>query len=267
MNWNPWHGCERKSEGCKNCYVFGQDGKYGRDASAVYKTSALDLPVQLKADGTYKVPFGSIVFTCFTSDFLIEQADEWRRIAWNAMYERADCTFLFITKRIERLKKVLPENWGEGYHNVHICCTCENQRTADERLPVFLSLPIKHRSIVLSPLLEKVDISPWLSEKIEEVVVGGEQGKNARLCAFSWVNYLKEQCETAAVNFFFKHTGALFEKDGKVYRIPKRVQYSQAESAGLNRVFHPEYFRAAEGNKIITEPYTYETLKAVYLKK
>ena len=36
------------------------------------------------------------------------------------------------------------------------CCTCENQNRADYRLPVFLELPIKHRTVIHEPMLEPV---------------------------------------------------------------------------------------------------------------
>lgn len=54
--------------------------------------------------------------------------------------QRPDLAF-FIAKRPERFYKELPEDWGGGYENAHICCTCENQATADKRIPVFLDLP------------------------------------------------------------------------------------------------------------------------------
>ena len=31
--WNPWHGCRKISEGCRNCYVYRIDERHGRDAS------------------------------------------------------------------------------------------------------------------------------------------------------------------------------------------------------------------------------------------
>ena len=69
---------------------------------------------------------------------------------------RKDCWFYFFTKRIDRLEQCLPSDWGDGYDNVLIGCTVENQDRADYRLPIFLSLPIKHKSIIVSPILEKV---------------------------------------------------------------------------------------------------------------
>ena len=147
VEWNPWHGCHKISEGCQNCYVYRRDGSVDRDASVVTKTQNFNLPVRCSRNGEYKIPLGSLVWTCFTSDFFIEEADEWRTDAWKMIKERSDCTFIFITKRIDRIYDCIPSDWGEGYDNVHIGCTVENQKRADERLPLFLSAPAKHRFI------------------------------------------------------------------------------------------------------------------------
>lgn len=41
----------------------------------------------------------------------------------------------------------LPDDWGDGYDNVNIGCTIENQEMADYRLPLFLSYPMKRGSM------------------------------------------------------------------------------------------------------------------------
>ena len=109
-DWNPWHGCTKTSPGCKYCYVYRQDEMYGAaEASSVCrKTGNFDLPVKRKRGGSYKIPPGRVVFTCFTSDFLLKDADEWRGECWKMMRERRDCWFYFFTKRIDRLEACLP---------------------------------------------------------------------------------------------------------------------------------------------------------------
>lgn len=104
-NWNPWHGCTKISPGCKYCYVYRQDEMYGSttDSSLCHKNAAFDLPLKRKRDGTYKIPSGKIVLTCFTSDFLLPDADAWRADCWSMMKLRSDCWFYFFTKRIDRL--------------------------------------------------------------------------------------------------------------------------------------------------------------------
>ena len=231
--WRPWHGCHRCSPGCLNCYVYRGDARYGRDASKVYRTGEFDLPVRGRRDGSPRLAAGETVFTCLTSDFFVEEADEWRPRAWRMIRSRPDLMFFIITKRIERFAVGLPEDWGGGYGNVTIAVTCENQQKASERLPQLLALPIRHRQIMCEPLLEEIDLTPWLSADIEGVTAGGESGESARLCRYDWVLSLARQCESAGVPFWFKQTGALFEKDGRLYRIPRREQHEQARRAGL----------------------------------
>lgn len=232
--WNPWHGCRKLSEGCQNCYVYRGDAKHGRDGSVVYKTGGFDLPVRRKRDGSFKVPPGDFVWTCFTSDFLLEDADEWRYDAWRMMKERTDVSFLFITKRIGRLMACVPPDWGDGYDNVRICCTVENQRRACERLEIFREAPVKHKSIVCEPLLSGIDLSPYLGGWVRQVVVGGESGEEARPCRYDWVLDIRRQCLANHVPFRFKQTGARFIKDGRCYRIQRRFQHSQAKKAGID---------------------------------
>ena len=234
VTWNPWHGCHKYSEGCLNCYVYRTDGKHERDASIVKKTLNFDLPLKRRRGGEYKIPPGSLVYACFTSDFFVEDADAWRGEAWRMMKERGDLSFLFLTKRIERFNECLPPDWGEGYSNVAIGCTCESARTAAVRLPIFKEARIAHKLIICEPLLTELDLSPWLGPWVEQVVAGGESGLEARECDFEWIKKLRAQCEAAGVRFRFKQTGAHFIKDGKRYIIPRKFQHAQARKAGLD---------------------------------
>lgn len=233
--WNPWHGCHKYSSGCLHCYVYRSDAKYDRDASVVQKTASFGLPVQKARDHSYKLKAPDIVYTCFTSDFLVEDADEWRKEAWQMIKQREDLMFFFITKRILRFEQCKPADWGDGYKNVWIGVTCENQAKADERLPVFREIPVKRKSIILEPMLESMDISGYLDSSIAQVVVGGESGEDARLMRYQWAKDIAQQCETARVPFFFKQTGARFEKDGRLYRIKRKDQMKQARKSGLSR--------------------------------
>lgn len=231
--WNPWHGCHKISDGCKNCYVYSSDCKYDKDSSVVTKNLAFNLPIKKDRKGNYKYPSGTMFGLCFTSDFLLQEADEWRDECWRIIKERSDCNFFFITKRIDRFAECIPSDWGEGYDNVAVGCTVENQKQADARLPVFQLVPIKHKMIVCAPLLEDIDLSNYL-DGIEELSVGGESGINARVCDFDWVLSLRAQAVGRGVAFYFHQTGARLKKDGKIYRIPRKHQHSQAKKANIN---------------------------------
>lgn len=233
--WNLWHGCHKLSPGCRHCYVYRGDAKRDVDSSVVTQTKSFDLPTRRKRNGEYKVPSGTLVYTCFTSDFFAEDADDWRAEAWAMMRERSDLNFMMITKRIDRFAQCMPEDWGDGYDNVTVCCTVENQGCADYRLPIYKAAPIKHKIIICEPLLEKIDLRPFaIGEWIEQVVVGGESGYEARPCNYDWVTDLREVCVEQNVAFWFKQTGAKFIKDGKLYPIKRQFQHSQARKAGIN---------------------------------
>lgn len=233
--WNLWHGCHKLSPGCKHCYVYRGDAKHDVDSSLVTQTKNFDLPIRKKRNGEYKVPSGAMVYTCFTSDFFVEDADPWRPEAWAMMRERSDLNFIMITKRNDRFAQCLPDDWGDGYDNVTICCTVENQACADYRLPIYKASPIKHKIIICEPLLERIDLRPFdIGTWIGQVVVGGESGYEARVCNFDWVMELRSVCVEQGVAFWFKQTGAKFIKDGKLYAIKRQLQHSQARKAGIN---------------------------------
>ncbi len=232
--WNPWHGCHKLSAGCVNCYVYRTDGKHGIDSSVVVKTKSFGLPVRKKRDGSYKIGAGEMVYTCFSSDFFVEDADGWRGEAWEMIRSRPDLRFLMITKRIDRLQAVVPDDWGEGYDNVTICCTMENQERADYRLPIYRAAPVKHKIIVCEPLLSAVDLSPYLGAWVEQVIVGGESGREARTCHYDWVLGIRRQCMEHGISFRFRQTGARLLKDGQLYRIRRQFQHSQARKAGID---------------------------------
>lgn len=238
FSWNLWHGCHKISPGCQHCYVYRSDSRYGKDSSRVEKTSAFDLPLRRKRNGDYLVPAGSLLYTCFTSDFFVEEADAWRQQAWDMMRQRADVSFFFITKRIHRFRDCIPADWGEGYPNVRIGCTVENQQMAEFRLPVFKELPIQVKTLACEPLLEPIDLRPWLGDWLNLLVAGGESGQNVRPCNYDWILSLRQQCMDAGVAFHFKQTGAYFIKDGQGYHVPRKFQHIQAKKAGIN--WHPE---------------------------
>lgn len=193
------------------------------------------LPVRTNKNGSFKIPSGTLVYTCFTSDFFVEDADVWRTEAWEMIRQRSDLHFLMITKRINRVMECLPVDWKDGYDNVTICCTVENQLCADNRLPVYRAIPIKHKIIICEPLLEEISLDAYnIGEWVEQVVAGGESGYEARICNFDWIMKLHDICVKNNVSFWFKQTGSKFVKEGTLYTVKRQFQHSQARKAGIN---------------------------------
>lgn len=231
--WNPWRGCHRYSEGCKFCYIHKGDAKRGLDTNRVVKTDNFYAPVAKKKNGEYKIKSGQIVYLCFSTDYLIEEADEWRDECWQMIKERSDLHFIFLTKRIERFLKCIPEDWNEGYDNVTVGCTVENQNRADYRLTLFNTLPIKHKNIIGQPLIERINIKQYL-QNIELVVVGGESDRNARPLDYDWILSIREHCIETGTRFEFRQCGTHFIKDGKEYLLNVKDLCSQAKKANIN---------------------------------
>ena len=230
--WNPWRGCKRCSEGCAHCYIHKGDAKRGVDTSEIIKTKDFYKPIEKLKKGGYKMKAG-LVYLGFSTDFLIEEADGWRDECWKMIKERQDCTFLFLTKRIERFMECIPDDWADGYENVVVCCTVENQRNADEKLAVFSALPIRHKCITAQPLIERVDMERYL-DGIELVVVGGESDRCARPLYYDWVLDIREQCIRKHVNFKFRQCGTYFIKDGARYKLQTKDLCAQARKAGID---------------------------------
>ena len=230
--WNPWRGCKKCSEGCMHCYIHKGDAKRGINTNDIVKTKDFCKPVEKLKNGSYKLK-SEIVYTCFSTDFLLQEADGWREECWKMIRQRADCTSLFLTKRIERFMECIPEDWDDGYENVVVCCTIENQENADRKLPVFQTLPIKHKCITAQPLIGPIDMEKYL-DHIELVVVGGESDRDARVLDYDWVLNIREQCIRKHVSFEFRQCGTHFIKDGKQYRLQTKDLCSQARKANID---------------------------------
>ncbi|MDO4283243.1 MAG: DUF5131 family protein [Clostridia bacterium] len=230
--WNPWRGCKRCSDGCKYCYIHKGDSKRNIDTTNIVRTKDFYKPIEKLNNGSYKIKSG-IVYVCFSSDFLIEEADPWRDECFQMMKERSDLTFLFLTKRIDRFLKCIPKDWNDGYDNVVVCCTVENQTNADTRLSIFKDLPIQHKCITAQPLLENINIEKYLDD-IELVVVGGESDKDAREFDYDWALNIREQCIRKKVNFEFRQCGTYFIKDSKKYTLPTKELCKQAKLANID---------------------------------
>ncbi len=240
--WNPWHGCRKISEGCNHCYMYFLDRMRDKDGAEIYKTKAgFRYPLQKDRHGNFKIQSGEMLRVCMTSDFFLEEADCWRNDAWDIIRRRPDVKFFLLTKRPQRVMDCLPFDWGDGWENVFFNVTCENQRRADERIPIMLDLPFKHKGIMCAPFIGAVSIEKYLAEgQIEQVICGGENYDGARPCNFDWVRALRTECVAHDITFCFIETGTIFVKDGKTYRIPsKQLQSEMAHKSGMNHQGKP----------------------------
>ena len=246
--WNPWHGCVKCSEGCENCYMYYIDGMRDKSGAEIYRTANAAYPLTRDRKGRYKIRSGETVSVCMTSDFFLEQADGWRGEAWDIIRKRSDVVFYLLTKRPQRVAECLPPDWGGGWENVFFNITCENQKRADERMPILLDLPFKHKGVSCTPMIGPVSIGKYLdSGQIERVLCGGENYGGRRPCHFDWVKALREECVQRNITFCFIETGTVFIKDGKQYTLKdKRMQTVQAFRSGMNYEGRPMSFQLTD---------------------
>jgi len=243
--WNPWHGCVKISEGCQNCYMYFLDRIRDKNGAEIYLTKTnFSYPLYRDRNGHYKVKSGELIRVCMSSDFFLEEADSWRSEAWQIIKRRSDVKFFLLTKRPQRIKACLPHDWEDGWENVFMNVTCENQKRADERIPILLDLPFKHKGIMTAPLIGPVSIEKHLQTgQIEQVIAGGENYNGARACNFDWVKTLRRECEKYDVTFCFIETGTNFIKDGKNFYLKKKYLQSQmAFKSGMNYAGKPIVF-------------------------
>ena len=230
--WNPWHGCHKISKGCRNCYMYHMDAYRGRPewSGTVFRTGKFRLPLSKYRSGGYKLKPGQVIRVNMTSDTFIEEAEPWLPEFWEIITKRPDLIFWILTKRPERIAASLPRDWNDGYENVCLNVTVENQAMFDARWPVFASVPAKHKGLCCAPLLGPMDITPALaSGQLEEISAGGENYENPRPCDFDWVAGLARQCAAYETNFCWYESGTRF-----MYRGTELVWPKKADQAAIS---------------------------------
>ena len=229
MRW--WDGCYAAGDGCKYCFFHGLYAKRcGQNEVVRASNDEFYAPLDREI---YKA--GETIVPCLSSDFFIPEADEWRKDAWRIVKQRPDLIFRIITKRADRFLVSLPDDWGDGYDNVEVSCGIWNQGAADRILPLFLSYPIKHKTICCSPLIEKVDLKPYL-HGVKGITVGGEWGGEAREFNFDWALEIREQCIKSGVTFDFWRTGQRFRKDGVLHKVSPYRKKAALKDFGIDDI-------------------------------
>ncbi len=265
--WNPVVGCSPASEGCLNCYARELHNK----RHAAYKAGKLqNCPqyaqpfekIQLLRDRldqplrtrTPKRIFVNSMSDLFHKDVPLEFIDEVMEMAITADQH----TYIILTKRIERVleyDKWRENNWlskpySPWQDNIWLLVSVEDQKTADERIPLLLQTPAAVRGVSVEPMLGVVDLtrvtcpvrldepaSPGIvcgtvlgrdryrsgfcpghaaSPGLDWVICGGESGPNRRSFDVQWARDLKDQCVAAGVPFFYKQ-GYDHNPDGLAY--------------------------------------------------
>lgn len=154
-------------------------------------------------------------------------------MAWDMIRIRRDLRFFFITQRIECLAGVLPPDWSDGYEPVAIGCTVENRAAASSACPPSCRFLSSIGSSSAHRCSNRSSSRPG-SPRHRAGVGLRRIGEEARICYYDWILSLRDQCGAAGIPFSWHLTGARLLKDGRIYRIPRRFQHSQARKAGID---------------------------------
>jgi protein gp37 len=256
--WNPVTGCDRVSEGCDNCYAL----------ALAARLKAMGNP-RYQSDGRPRTSGPGFGVTCH--DDLLSLPKKWRRprlVFVNSMSDMfhpdvpesfiTECfrtmaresrhTYQILTKRPRRMASLLPKIWAtlaaEGFQvpspNVWLGVSVENQRWADQRIPLLMATPAAVRFLSCEPLLGPIRLLLRQQPRsrvrealsglraalrrrssggadprgIDWVIVGGESGPHHRPIDPGWVLHLRDQCVEAGIAFFFKQWGGRTPKAG-----------------------------------------------------
>jgi protein gp37 len=247
--WNPWIGCQKVSPGCDHCYAEAMmDHRYGRVKWGPHgerkRTSVANWrkPLRWAKQANGSRPR---VFCASLADVFDNKAPEGARADLFALIRATpELDWLLLTKRPENIRKMLPEDWGEGWPHVWLGTTVENQDEAQRRLRHLLNVPARVHFLSCEPLLGPINLSGWLpvptfwapgepfqatrtGHQIDWIICGGESGTDARPMHPDWARGLRDQCDAAGARFFFKQWGEWAPKpatyiDAK-YSLPLRA--------------------------------------------
>ncbi len=206
--WNPWRGCDKVHERCKNCYMFSDQIRYGQDPTTVTRTKTWKAPHKWNREAA-KAGVNKLVFTCSWSDWFHKDADAWREEAWAVVKACPNLTFQILTKRPERIKNCLPPDWGNGYPNVWIGSSLD---PLDKNGLEILGVHARVKFLSLEPLIAPAKVGDYLPS-FDWVIVGGESGNDCRPCNVDWIRTLVKQCNDAQTPIFVKQLGALAVTD------------------------------------------------------
>lgn len=245
--WNPFYGCAKVSEGCQNCYAERNMKRFGKDFNKITRASDATFYAPLK----WKEP--RKIFVCSWGDFfhdeVIKMYDDPKIFnAILAMLALRQHTYFILTKRPQNFFKCEIGKYLVLFPNVWLGVTAENQKRADERIPILLKIPAVKRFVSVEPQLGPVDLGKWIDIKINQhrtgmvdwegksdiswVICGAESGSakpfhsgQDKLTASGskrrpfnkdWARSLRDQCAAAGVPFFYKQG----IQNGKLVKMP-----------------------------------------------
>jgi protein gp37 len=153
------------------------------------------------------------VFCASLADVFDNQVPmRWRDDLWHLIDQTPNLDWLLLTKRPQNIAKMLPvpesgtPPWGDGWPNVWLGTTTENQDEYNRRWPHLAAIRAAVHFISYEPALGPLDI--WATGTVPDwVIAGGESGPKARPMHPAWARSLRDQCAAAGVPFHLKQHG------------------------------------------------------------
>src|SRR5262249_7071851 len=133
----------------------------------------------------------------------------WRVDLWSLIRSTPALEWFVLTKRPQNIRDMLPTDWGEGWPHVWFGTTTENQIEATRRIPHLVAIPAAVRFLSVEPMLEAINLSPWLGE-LDWLIAGGESGvgNRSRPMHPDWVRDLRDQVRAAGGAVLLKQGGS-----------------------------------------------------------
>ncbi len=208
---NPWWGCTAIAPGCDNCYAAALDKRTGGDywnpkvMPRATKTSNWNKVIKWNEQAEienrrHRVFCGSMMDWCDKNAPSGALEKLWQLIKMTPMLD-----WQLLTKRATLIKNRLPSDWGDGYENVWLGVTVENQEYGFPRVDELKDTPAKVRFLSIEPLLE--NLGPMNLSGIDWVIVGGESGAGFRAMEGAWALSAVNQCIEQSVPVWFKQWG------------------------------------------------------------
>lgn len=207
-------GCEKVSPACKNCYAETLSKRFGFEvwgSQAPRRTFGLkhwNDPVRWNKkavkDGVRRKVFCSSMCDVFEDHETVIQ--ELKKL-WPLIQNTPSLEWQLLTKRPERILQSLPADWGEGYKNVWIGATIENNDYVD-RADHLRAVPAKVRFVSYEPAcgpLDKLNL-----KDIHWLIFGGESGHGFRQHDPQWARDIRDRCKQEKVAFFYKQGSSLY---------------------------------------------------------
>ncbi len=235
---NPWIGCQHVSPGCDHCYAEAMmDHRYGKVEWGPHgerrRTSEENWrnPVKWNAEArAFKQEHGHRprVFCASLADVFDNQVpNDWRIELFALIRECRRLDWLLLTKRPQNIAKMLPKDWGDGYRNVWLGVTAEDQMHFDQRWRYLRNIPSAIKFISYEPALGRLRL-PKHEPLPDWLISGGESGPGARPLHPKWVRDIIADCRRRGIARFHKQWGTyasnpLLAEEGMTIEEAKRI--------------------------------------------